>query len=52
MYGGQLRLRLVPEASPLSAAIVRYYLFAQEARRRSTDGPGCAEIALQGTRLG
>ena len=52
LHGGQLRLRLVPETGSLPAALLRHYIFAQEAWCPGADGPGRAEIALQGPCLG
>ena len=52
LHGGQLRLHLVPETGALPAALLRHYVFAQEARCRRTHGPGRTEIALQGPCMG
>ena len=52
LHGGQLRLHLVPETGSLPAALLRHYVFAQEARRRRTHGPGRTETSVQGPCVG
>src|SRR6266704_3132403 len=52
LHCGQLRVRLVSEASSLPPAILCHHLSAQEARRPCADGLGSTKTTLQGARLG